>query len=962
MAGFDLIQFQIQLDSVDAEDQVEKLGEKMLKADSAAQKVEKSTKGTLERIKETALVVGVFGKLWEGVQTVVSEVVSLFSKLSAFVGNVHAQFDKIGSAKIFGVTIQDTERLANILNDVKSKGEAMKMALELKQIGLDQQDMERFSHLINILAAVTGETKAALEARLKTGQITDRELGAMTKLTGQLKTQQGLQIEMLKEQAKAGGRALTQGEQLKTLIQFSGATSQLEASLGEVGKANPFDVLKKEALTLKEEIISGLMPAIRAVADALAKLGSIGVGALQKLWRGFKGFGEAVGEGAGMLWVRLRQGKQAVKWVDELDVRQKAAQQGLMAADKRIADQRAKDHKVQLDRQKAGLQAQQEALQEQLSRMASARALLRNFEGAGLSLVGQSGSEAIGSTISGMSQAIELAKQFTALMGPNFEKKSAKAATLFRLAMDAGASKLRVFIQGEKQRTLSMKEQLTISEQLKAEMQIQREEIDTRRNLGEAEKSVVNAILVLQGKQGKVIEELRARLLKVGSVLREEATEQLRLLDIRRQLAAIEELRASTQRRIAFGKEEVQQAEDIRKSTAQLAELRGFIVRDRGEEAQATAKQIRLQIQSLETENQALESRKLRALSEQDRTRLTTEIGQNQILIGFAKQKLALSLLDVEAKRNAAKMADEQFALEQKRTAIQRETELKDIKTRLAAQAARISFQPEMPGSVAQAEAMRAQIQETQATADSLRRQMATLAPGSEKQKQMALEISHRTQILGLQQQELINLEKLAQRDKDRMTVLGSFIGTLQDQALNVKQKFGTELANSVLGLAQAMTTSLGNLFSDLLTKPDEALANLGKSILSAFGDMAFKLAAFFTAEALGLLFTPGGQGLAAGLFAASAGMAAIGGLLKGASALVSPAKPAAASAGRSPTSSAKIPGQNPEKAKNVRETFILIGGTPWNRKSDAQEFNSAIDWFQRGGRATGKRLMIQER
>jgi len=959
MAGFDLIQFQIQLDSVDAEDQVEKLGEKMLKADSAAQKVEKSTKGILERIKETALVVGVFGKLWEGVKTVIGEAAAILQKLSAVAAQAHTVFDKMGSAKIFGVTIQDAERLAGILNDVKSRGEGLKMALELKQLGLEQADMERFSHLINILAAVTGETKAALEARLKTGQITDRELGAMTKLTGQLKTQQGLQIEMLKEQAKAGGRALTQGEQLKTLIQFSGATSQLEASLGEIGKANPFDVLKKEAQSLKEEIFKDLIPAIRAIADALAYVGTIGVKALRGTWNFLKSIKTSTID---VVLAMNQYGKAA----------QAAAKSGFDTPNRlrsvlaHFRDEEKKDNEARLKAQqeaaKARLQATQEALQEQLSRMASARALLRNFEGAGLSLVGQSGSEAIGSTISGMSQAIELAKQFTALMGPNFEKKSAKAATLFRLAMDSGASKLRMFIQGEKQRTLSMKEQLTISEQLKAEMQIQREEIDTRRNLGEAEKAVVNAILVLQGKQGRVVEELRARLLKVGSVLREEATEQLRLLDIRRQLAAIEELRASTQRRIAFGKEEVQQAEDIRKSTAQLAELRGFIVRDRGEESVATAKQIRLQIQSLDVENQALESRKLRALSEQDKTRLTTEIGQNQKLIEFAKQKLALSLLDVEAKKNAARLADEQFALEQKRTAIQRETELKDIKTRLAAQAARISFQPEMPGSVAQAEAMRAQIQETQATADSLRRQMATLAPGSEKQKQMALEISHRTQILGLQQQELLNLEKLAQRDKDRMTVLGSFVGTLQDQALNIKQKFGTELANSVLGLAQAMTTSLGNLFSDLLTKPDEALANLGKSILSAFGDMAFKLAAFFTAEALGLLFTPGGQGLAAGLFAASAGMAAIGGLLKGASALVSVAKPAAASAGRSPTSSAKIPGQNPEKAKNVRETFILIGGTPWNRKSDAQEFNSAIDWFQRGGRATGKRLMIQER
>ena len=200
-------------------------------------------------------------------------------------------------------------------------------------------------------------------------------------------------------------------------------------------------------------------------------------------------------------------------------------------------------------------------------------------------------------------------------------------------------------------------------------------------------------------------------------------------------------------------------------------------------------------------------------------------------------------------------------------------------------------------------------------------------------------------------------------KERERLTIIGSLVQTMQAQVLGLSQRLGAQIAAQITGVAQAMAGALGTLFSDLITQPTQALDNLGKNVLGAFGDMALQLSGFFAAEALGMAFTPGGQASAVGLGVAAAALAVIGGTLKGVAASIgAPPRPAAVlgAASGSNISRQGVPGAQPED-KAVRETFVLINGVPWRNQNDTEDFNGFVGWARSGGRRTGKNVQFRE-
>jgi hypothetical protein len=182
---------------------------------------------------------------------------------------------------------------------------------------------------------------------------------------------------------------------------------------------------------------------------------------------------------------------------------------------------------------------------------------------------------------------------------------------------------------------------------------------------------------------------------------------------------------------------------------------------------------------------------------------------------------------------------------------------------------------------------LQAQIAEQEATRLSLEKQRRQLNPASQQAQRMAAQITFLKASVDLRKQELDVTRQQVQLEEYRRTGLGAFVTTLRDSVKNTSAELGQLAANQFLGLAQRISGAFSTIFTDMITQPEQALSNFGKSILSALGDVALSFAAVFAAKAVGYLFVPGGQATAAGLFGASAGLGVLGGLLKGGAAVV---------------------------------------------------------------------------
>lgn len=956
----DILEIILDLDAQDAEATAKKLGDGM---DKAAKKAEETKKGfdlIKERVELIAVKFGTWGKLIEGIKSLAQNVVGVFQQLHGAVGVVIDQSNSLQRASLFGRSVEDGNKLSKILSDVKSGMEGLALSTNLSQLGLSQQDSERFAHLVNAMNAMTGEAKAQVEAKLMSATLTERDLGALTKVTGQLKNQQTLQIAMLQAQAKAGGRQLDIGERIRVLLDVAQASEKLAKSVAAAGEANPFDELAKEAKTFWELVVKDLTPTLKIVTQVLTFLGRAGVHAFKEMWSQAKAligifpkFANFVGEGAARLWVRMSQGKEAIKWIDELDIRMAYQRRMQESADKK----RTEALKEQQSVQKQGLQDQQEAVQEQLSRMAAARAQLRNFESSMLNALSKESAKGIGGIIGGMTAAVELAKQFTALLGPDFESKGGKAAQLMAASVRSVLSVTHQLVQAERNTTAALEEQLILSNAVKADRLSAREEAEKTRQLAQATRAIDDAAAVLAKSRVKQAVALRERLLQVRTELKDQTEQQIHLLRIRRDIAVIDERAEMRTKHLEILKAQVSAADDIRKHLFSIAEIEGRIIRDRGEAARAQAQQLAVERSRLETEIFRLKARAAFATQEKDVGVLNQQISKEQQALAVIESRIMLFKAEAAARAKSAQMADIQYKLDQQRLSIQRNSEQANLAAQNANQRATLDFRAKEVESASTLRGIQAQIAEQIATITTLQKQLALVQPGSEKARELQNEIDHRTRLLALQRDQVALTEQQIEKEKEARTTWGAMVQQLQEQARGMQAKLGGELASGLTRTAQGFSSAFGQMFSDLVTQPQNALGALGKAILSTFGDLAAQLSVFFAAQGFALLFMPGGQASGLGMLAAAAGLAAVGGTLKGVgSAAGSTSGPSSTASRSSAPMQTSIPGTDTRREAAPIQIFVSVDETPWDKPTQQERYKGFRRWAEQMGRSTGMR------
>lgn len=195
----------------------------------------------------------------------------------------------------------------------------------------------------------------------------------------------------------------------------------------------------------------------------------------------------------------------------------------------------------------------------------------------------------------------------------------------------------------------------------------------------------------------------------------------------------------------------------------------------------------------------------------------------------------------------------------------------------------------------------------------------------------------------------------LADSARRNFTIFGAMLQQLQSHVDNFNKKVGEQFANVLQGSLQPMF----NLISEGVSGAIQQTENLGEkllaNVLSAFGDLSLQLSSFFALEGLGMLFTPGGQGAAVGLFAAAAGLAALGGALKGGSALINANASKSATAATQPIQPKALPSEEKKEQTVVIENHYY-NDVPWRGTySPEQNFRDYNRWKRDMKRSTGR-------
>ena len=958
---------ELQIDSSKALEQTEKQGKK---AFQSIEKEAKETKDQIEKTGEAGKKAGskikdsfkagavALGKIGIGV----AAGAVAFKALQAIAAQVNTQFDTMASAKLFGVTLQDADRLQGVLSDVKTRFEALSLAVEGSQLGLSQDEMKRFAHLVNVLAAVTGQSKANLEARLKTGQITDRELGALSKITGQIKTQAGLQNQILAAQARQGGASLDTGQRIQALLAFTQASAKMEAQLGSLGKANPFDEIAKSVRSTAENIVKDLTPALRKIADGFKLIGPAVSAALNKMIN----FVDLAGKGWAMLYLRITKGKKAVEAVKLLN-RQLAEQAALR---KQILKQQdaARRKTVatltpeQKRRQAIIEQLRKEAQQEELSRAAQARALLRNFERSALAAISRTGARGVGALVAGMSQTLELVKQFQAQLGPAFltatSQTARKAQALVKLSLEAGSAGVEKLITGEKQRTNQLRAQLSLSKSFSLEQAAQNQLLNQRKSIEQARKAIAQALNILRVSDQSLADKMEATLNRTVKKLNEEAAvqNQLSLIQVRR--AKLQErgvnqlknerLRAGAALRLLKIRREIS---DIESKTNQDVKA-----------AQAATEQISVI---------ALEVRDLQNAEKNLAQALKDKLFLNSADIALKKDELATLRVIIKARQDEIKLIHlrsgaiirAQRRSRQEETArklleIQQQANKEREKTlsmRIAAGAGAFGISPEDQTIARFAQEIQTRRQEiqklnlerSQLESKLLRDQFTSTEARRAAQAQKLL---LKTQI-DQRKQQIDLIHKQREAELEALTTIGALSRSIYNESLQFSTRFAGALKSAIEGAVSGIGNLFAGVFEGLVSGADDLGTTIARGFLDLLAGISAQLGSFLLLAGTGLTaaLVPSG----AGAVAAGLGLLALSGILKGASSLMSaPATPA----GAAPTPSVSTPDRGlpgPDRIDRApRETFIAVISPDWNGTQE-QQARRFFDWMQRNGRLT---------
>lgn len=912
------------------EQQVLKLNDRMTLFGRAAIFV-KNNKVALFNFAKAALLAG----------AAIGAVVLAFGALEKAAGVAQQRIDVIGSQRIWQIQQKEVDAYRDSLNDVKTGLEALATVTELRQLGFSEADVVRLGKMVNIIAAVTGEAKESVEQRLKGAQVSERDLGVFSKLTGELKTQQGVQNAIAQATLKAGGATLTLAARSQAVSQYlagsADAAVQLEKNLGRVGQANPFTIMRKTLRTIREDIVTYIAPSILKAFQSVLDI-------IEKVGKGWAAIFVVIRNG----WTEGRKILKAMRDQELAQAKRNAAALTTLNKKTQAQEQQAHNKTLAMLRQQ---KAQQEAIQEAIGRQQRARTLMRNFEREALSRIAAFGARGISQTISGFSQLVELSK----VLGSNFEGNS-KSAQLMRLQLQAGFVAAKKLAINEEIQTASLRANLALSQSIKAEVQAQAQLRDIEGSLSGGVLSVNKAIQVLEQSKSSLAEKGIQQLRVTLKLLKDQADLRRQVVQLTLQRARIEEQYQRKAQDIGAWQKLNGVLEQQRQLREKLLQLSGFVVRDRGAAAAAAVEKTDLEIQqaqSLLTKYRALTKT---LIDKRDVDLNNARIRQQQVLIKELQGRLKLEEKLVTAQQRAAKAADaaakNQIATAA-RQAKERQRQLNNQLINMRAQ--RTGGQGVLPG-VENLAKTQAQIDKLKGDIATFNTQLATLDPTSNKAQQLQNTITARSQELALLKDIRLEQELMLKREKERLTVVGSFVQTMQNQVRGFQQRLGKQIADGVLGLAQSMSSAIGSLFSDLVSEPAKALDNLGKNILSAFGDMALQLAGFFAAEAIGMAFTPGGQAAAVGLGVAAGALAAIGGTLKGVAASIgAPPTPTAATSSSGAMSRREgLPGAQPGREQPKTETVIIV--TDQLVGSEEDRARRLADLVRRNRRAMGGR------
>lgn len=940
---------QLLLETSDAEKQVKDFTssassdiDKMAKSSepslAVTQKAAAKAKQSVAAIGKAALIVG-------GAVGVTAVAVT---GLAAALGDAQGRMDLIALSKVWQVQASSVENYRSTLNDVKTDMEALASVLELKQIGFDSEDISRLATMTNIISATTGEAKDTIETRLKSARVTERDLGVFTKLTGVLKTQAGVQLAISRATLAAGGATLTLADRAKAVNTYlagtAAAAKKLEANLGAIGTANPFDVFGKQLKTIREEFVTFIAPSLLSTFSSVTN------------------FIRKMGQGTAVSFLLIRNG-----WTETRKIlRDMRRDEALLAVRsqtkakkdiKKIQAMNAQAHSKRLEHLKEQKRAS-ESVQEALGRQSRARALRRNFERVALQKIAAFGAKGISGTISGISKLIELSK----VLGSNMEGSS-KSARLMRLQLEAGSIKAKQLALSEQAKTNSLKASLSLSKEVRAEAKASTNLSSIEMGLSGGIRAATAAILVLERSKNSVSQSGADTLRNTLTTLRSISKERRKIV-----LLTLEKARAEAS--LGKASKALTQQAKMNSLLTQQAQLRKIIrtlggetLQDTGRDALATAVNSQIELTQIAAKIKLFKRLKKTVLDARDSQKLDLQIKQHKDIATElnARQRLEIDLVHATARR--AKFAKEIADKAIKDTAAKTLASQVSLQNKLAEIRAKLQGKPGATPTEGPLAQTIVQIKQLSTDLESLGQQQKQLTSGTTQAIALQAVITAKTTELGLTREIAAEQAKAVAKEKERLTVIGSIAYTMQAQVQGLSQRLGNLIAKDIVGMATGMITVLGTLFSDLVTNPAEALDNLGKSVLNSFGDMALQLAGFFAAEAIGMAFTPGGQGAAVGLSIAAGALATIGGTLKGvASTIGATPKPSAASGVSTGGNRAGIPGTSPRTPEAVSETFILINDVPWRKRGQAADYSEMIGYIKKGGRMTGQKIQMEGR
>lgn len=837
-----------------------------------------------------------------GVTAAVGGATVAFQGLRDLLGKVHGNMDAMHRANLFGTSMAEAQKLQATLSDVKTTMGALQLATDLKIGGFADKQVQQFGHMINAISALSGQSKEVVEDALKTGELTGKQLAVIGK------SQQDMELVLMKASNKVGGRALGAMEKAKALTAAWGdELTKIDNKLGRFGASNPFDDLAMSIKSVTEEIFTNLAPTFRKLSEyvrtnkkeiiesvktivefsvqAFSMIPKFLMFAWNKAKKMVTGFYDAlpsiVKKGLGLVG---KAAKGAASWVgldkagDDFKALKKMMNAEYNARLKETADKekkiatQAQKVKTELrkkyaakNRRRAGVQARLEAQEEIQGYMKETRMMIRNFENYFLDAVSNLGGPVSG-IFSAMKDAPELFKKFSTSFSSKSLAKNldltveqiqamekagkmtaaqAKAQTMLNLQMKGGTLDLREYLNNERIVNTQLKADINLSE---AQKQI----ATARVEMINQDKDIRGAIVAIQrvinrySKSDNEINRRQAKLLSGALVQYKEIAKHRRaMLNLQVQLGKLER-------------------EDEKRRT-------GYALKDARVEAVQRLVDLQRELDTIQGK----------------RT-------ESQVISDAAAIKIA------ELRRNIRDMV---------------------------ADADKLSQRINLSRGVVDAD-----------TLQLLTRQHSALI---ERIKLRAAEVD--------------KVRELTDAQKQQLTVAGTILTQARQQIAGFSQQLGQQFYQGIQTAVGGLGGIVSSTMETLVSGVGGAAENAGKMFLDVLAGAAAQLGSFYIASGTAQMFVPPYTG--AGAIAGGTALLGLSGALKGLGSLIgggasTPSTPSVSTGGASApnVNPPTLPGQQTRDERAVN-FFFASAPLPWQQTSEQQQVREMSRWGERMAR-----------